>query len=406
MRISPHLHGTRATTGLGVLSLTTVVALTSFGPADAAPAGQAARIAPNATAGILTATSALNDHNVWSVGYAQGGDSTITPLTQHWDGTGWSVAPAPVPAGRSHGQLQGVVTLSSKLAWAVGSTTSDADGSSRTLAERWNGKKWKVVPTAEPDAVSSSYLQSVTAVSENDVWAVGYYYGGNDGDGGTVIEHWDGTSWSLVPNADPADAFHASLQGVSAQSRKDVWASGFYYDPAGAGTTLIEHWNGKKWKHVDSPNSPNSPDTEFHAISAVSANDVWATGFTTLTGSTFLPLAEHWNGKKWAIVDIAPPTGSQNTYLYAVDGLNAKDVWATGYYYSGGSYLTLAEHWNGRKWKVSPTPNTPGALSNYLFGVSMVSSDDVWSAGGSFLSADIPFMQSWDGASWNLVPVG
>ena len=169
----------------------------------------------------------------------------------------------------------------------MGSTTSDADGSSRTLAEHWTGRKWQVVATAEPDAVSSSYLQAVTAISDTDVWAVGYYYGGVDGDGGTIIEHWDGKSWSLAASADGANPFHASLQGVSALSTTDVWASGFFYDESGAAVTLVEHWNGVKWKLVDSPNSPASPDTELHAVSAVSAKDVWATGFTTLNGSTY-----------------------------------------------------------------------------------------------------------------------
>lgn len=385
---------------LAISVVVLALSLAATGGADALD-----RPTAGATAGILTATSARTATDVWSAGYAQAADSTITPLTEHWDGTAWKATATPLPAGRSHGQLQGIAAVSSKRAWAVGSTTSDADGSSRTLAEHWTGRKWQVVATAEPDAVSSSYLQAVTAISDTDVWAVGYYYGGVDGDGGTIIEHWDGKSWSLATSADGANPFHASLQGVSALSTTDVWASGFFYDESGAAVTLVEHWNGVKWKLVDSPNSPASPDTELHAVSAVSAKDVWATGFTTLNGSTYLPLTEHWNGKKWSIVDSAAPSGSSNTYLYAVDGLARKDVWATGYYLKDGVYQSLAEHWTGKKWKVVPTPNTAGAVANYLFGVSMISTDDVWTAGGSFVSADIPFMQHWDGDTWSMVPV-
>ncbi len=99
------------------------------------------------------------------------------------------------------------------------------------------------------------------------------------------------------------------------------------------------------------------------------------------------------------------PTSSTNTYLYGVETVSAKDVWATGYYFASGSYRTLAEHWNGKKWKVVPTPNTAGSTSNYLFGVSAVSADDVWASGFSFIDDDIPVAQHWDGSAWTIVPV-
>ncbi len=231
--ISPRLR-LAALVSTGVATL----ALTAIGPADAA----------DTTAGVLLSTSALSAGDVWAAGYVQGDDTTTMPLAEHWDGTGWSVTATKIPTGRDRGLLQGIVAISPKDVWAVGSSVLLADGSNRTLAEHWNGKKWKVVPTVEPVGVSSSYLQSVTAVSADDVWAVGYYF--DSADGGSIIEHWDGTSWTLVADADPT-AFHASLQSVTATSSKDVWATGYYFDSIGAGVTLVEHWNGKKWKLVD-----------------------------------------------------------------------------------------------------------------------------------------------------------
>ena len=45
---------------------------------------------------------------------------------------------------------------------------------SGTLTEHWNGTAWSVV--ASPNAGTINSLQSVAAVSANDVWAVGYRY--------------------------------------------------------------------------------------------------------------------------------------------------------------------------------------------------------------------------------------
>ncbi len=323
------------------------------------------------------------------------------PLAEHWNGTSWSVTATKIPTGRDRGLLQDIVAISPKDVWAVGSSISTSDGSNRTLAEHWNGKKWKIFPTAEPAGVSSSYLQSVTAISTDDVWAVGYFY--DSADGGSIIEHWDGKTWTLVTDADPF-SFHPSLQSVTATSSKDVWATGFYFDSVGAGVTLVEHWNGKKWKLVASPNAPDSADTELHAISATSAKDAWATGFF-FNGSAYQPLTEHWDGSDWTIVDAVVPSGSTNTYLYGVETVSAKDMWATGYYFASGSYRTLAEHWNGKKWKVVPTPNTAGSNSNYLFGVSSVSKNDVWASGFSFTDGDIAVAEHWDGSAWTIVPV-
>src|SRR5438045_4037787 len=50
---------------------------------------------------------------------------------------------------------------------------------------------WSVVPGPAAGTVDPE-LRAVTAVSANDVWAVGYQ------DGQTLVEHWDGNLWTVV----------------------------------------------------------------------------------------------------------------------------------------------------------------------------------------------------------------
>ena len=89
-------------------------------------------------------------------------------------------------------------------------------------------------------------------------------------------------TWRIVKS--PNGSFHKNLlNGVVAISKHDAWAVGANYTglegpPLQA---LIEQWNGSQWSVVSSPN-PGSNDG-LNQVSAISANDIWATG-NTMTG--------------------------------------------------------------------------------------------------------------------------
>lgn len=360
---------------------------------------------PSESAGAFTATTQLSRSDGWAVGYLPSGDGTATPLAQHWDGSAWQQSAVPLPAGRSHAILTGVTAVSTSNLWAVGSSVSDSDGSTATLTEHWNGRRWKVVPSADPEGSHYSVLEGVTALTARNIWAVGYTLT-PDGNGYSIIEHWDGTSWSIVGNADPDSAYKASLQAVTAVSARNVWATGYYYDQTGAGVTQAQHWNGRRWKLVETPSIAGSPDAEFHAVSAASGDDIWATGFYTITGSTFLPLTEHWNGTSWSVVDAAVPDDSANTYLYGVTADSTYGAWAVGYYYapSIGAYRTLIERWNGTRWRLVDSPNPTDSSLSYLLGLDATSRSDAWAVGYSYANGDTPIAEHWNGRRWKLVP--
>src|SRR6266436_4235533 len=133
-----------------------------------------------------------------------------------------------------------------------------------TLVEHWDGTQWSIVPS--PDSGQASALYGITAISTDDVWAVGDYYTGTKDQ--TLIEHWDGTQWSLVKS--PNKSSFDELYGVAAVSSTDVWAVGdqatAYLQP---GKTLIEHWDGTTWHIYKSPNVGLT--TEYHTLLGVSA---------------------------------------------------------------------------------------------------------------------------------------
>jgi hypothetical protein len=150
----------------------------------------------------------------------------------HWNGRAWTQEPSPTPAGLGS-ELYGVAAISASDAWVVGDTVTA--GGDNPLIEHWNGRSWTLVPS--PALGASGQLAAVADLSPDSAWAVG---GGIlcPGQGAmTVIEHWNGRSWALVPS--PASG---ELTGVVATSPASAWAVGFW--TVGA-TAIIEHWNGR-----------------------------------------------------------------------------------------------------------------------------------------------------------------
>jgi hypothetical protein len=178
----------------------------------------------------------------------------------------------PVPA--SDADVLALAPVSSSDVWAVGGQPGV------TLIEHWDGKSWSVVPSPNVtgDGVVGNGLLSAAAVSATDVWAVGLttYQTDPDSDqyGRTLTEHWDGTRWSIVPSPN-SDAIHidSELSGVSAVSAGDVWAVG------GDGPYVL-HWDGKSWSRTITPTPSNRT---FFAVSALKDGHVFAGG--TVTGS-------------------------------------------------------------------------------------------------------------------------
>ncbi len=84
------------------------------------------------------------------------------------NGAGWNIVPAPDDGSYTNG-LYGVAALSQSDAWVVGEQYSYAYSSYVPLIEHWNGTAWSVVQAAQY-GVS---LRAVTAIAPDDVWAVG-----------------------------------------------------------------------------------------------------------------------------------------------------------------------------------------------------------------------------------------
>src|SRR5689334_10684538 len=82
-------------------------------------------------------------------------------------------------------------------------------------------------PAAHPSG-SAGYLElaGVSSVSPTDAWAVGRHVQFGGADWSPVILHWDGSSWNRIHGPDPGS--RAQLSAVSAIAQDDAWAVGSY----------------------------------------------------------------------------------------------------------------------------------------------------------------------------------
>ena len=332
---------------------------------------------PNASSGNneLFGAASISATDVWAVGEFTTASGLMQPLTLHWNGRKWSIVKSPT-ASSGNNILRAVAAVSATDVWAVGSFIA-ASGSGQALIEHWDGKKWSVV--ASPTAGTGNVLLGVVAVSTTDVWAVGTFALTGSGIAQTLIEHWDGTSWSVVSSPNASTQTN-ELAGVTAVSASDIWAVGEFVTSGGLIQTLIEHWDGTSWSIVSSPNA--STQDNLLAVAAVSTTDVWAVGEFVAASGVEQALIEQWNGTRWSVVS-SPSAGGSNV-LSGVAIISANDIWAVGdVVISSLSAHTLIEQWNGTAWSVVKSPNPSSAFNVLDTAAADKSSGQAWAVGQS-----------------------
>src|SRR5579875_931055 len=297
----------------------------------------------------------------------------------------WSITRSSDPSTML--SLDGIAAISPQDVWTVGYFIN-LQGTNQALTERWNGNRWINVPNPDP-GTPRSFLDGVAGDSPTDVWAVGGTAAGNWENQHTLIEHLNGTDWSLFPS------MPGVLDGVAILSANNVWAVG-----GNAGKTLVEQWNGSQWNVIPSP-SPGKYGNSLNSVTALTPSDVWAVGSYSATQFGYRSLIEHWNGSRWSVVK-SPVLGTYPYDLRAVSGIAANDIWAVGDYTTppGDITLTLAEHWNGKQWSVVPTPSPTG--DDILLGVAAIATNDVWAV-GDYSPGGQNLIEQWNGTGWNVV---
>ncbi|MDQ6878027.1 MAG: hypothetical protein M3082_10095 [Candidatus Dormibacteraeota bacterium] len=267
-----------------------------------------------AGAGNLSGITAVSSRDIWAVGH-QGSFQAGTPLAEHWNGSAWSVVPSP---SIQQGYLLGASAHGTNDVWAVGIRLGTV---SYSLIEHWDGSSWQVVPSPNP-GIDYNEIDSVVAISSRLAWAVGFSISNNVST--PILARWNGVSWNLVQS--PATGVSDNLlRSVAGLSENDVWAVGQSRSADGSSVgTLVEHWDGRGWRVVASP-SP-TPQAWLTGV-AVAGGRVWAVG-VRMDGFTNHTLIVR--GEKGLLSAVPSPNrGSGDNMLEGVAVADGK-AWAVG----------------------------------------------------------------------------
>lgn len=291
--------------------------------------------------------------------------------------------------------LYAVAALSATNAWSVGDYLAGSGKTmvDQTLIEHYDGASWSVVPSPDPGTgPNGNYLRAIAAVSTSDIYAVG-----SEGGVGALIEHFDGTSWSVMANPGVG-----VLRGIVAISAHNIWAVG---DDGGPTRTLIEHYNGSTWSVVPGPNFGLGPGdyNELSGIAAISASNIYAVGYYSTGSNSHQTFIVHYNGSQWSIIP-SPNVSGTHDYLTGVTAISASNIYAVG-----GSYTldsagkALIEHFDGQTWSIvlSSSPYTLSSLN----AVQAASASNIYAAGYSFTGTPtIPgLVEHYNGRAWKVV---
>ncbi len=262
----------------------------------------------------VACTSASDCWAVGDYGTRAVGSSVARNLALHWTGKKWFKVAVPNPEDTSENgavnSLAAIRCASPKDCWAAG--TSGVD-STVTIQENemlhFNGTKWTEADVPNPAGFlpgAINEISSLSCTSTSNCWAVGDYGGGSGGNETFLNQalRWSGHNWTQVTTPNPdgtGDNDSNILNGVTCSAASNCWAVGNLSDSSDPGTGEALHWTGTKWSRIKTPSPGGSgSETQLSGVRCVSVKDCWAVGFSSKGTRPDHALFLHWNSIKWS----------------------------------------------------------------------------------------------------------
>jgi hypothetical protein len=359
-------------------------------------------VVPSPGIGIFLDMAVVSANDIWAAGFGAG--SIRGAYVAHWNGSEWSHVTAPQPPDARQAELHDITAVSANDVWAAGYYLDNGDPNRHhTLIEHWDGSTWSIVSDPGSTGTIHTYLLGADAASANDVWAVGNR--ATFPNHQLYIERWNGSQWNVVPGPALGSDVHSFLTDVDVVSATDAYAAGYAINTTTGQTyNLIIRWNGSAWSIVPTPNLGSTP-TQLNSITVIAANDIWAVGHTGSIFGAAQTFTMHWNGSEWSIVP-SPNLGAGTDLLERVSAASANDVWAVGSHREPASPFrtrTIAMRWNSSAWSIVPTAN-PSAENNGLYGVAALSANNVWVVGSQASSSTPDLIEHYTGPCSSATP--
>lgn len=254
--------------------------------------------------------------------------------------------------------FQSISMVSADDGWAVGYIS----GKPTTLLMHFSHGQWTILPKpAGLDDYSEFAAVSMVSASDGWAWASMDIPIGDRSHGfrpGGVLLRYDGTAWKIATSVLPL-AIGSDPCALLMLSPTDGWATG-------EDKTL--HYDGTAWREVTA-----LTDKQWgggSSIAATGPKDIWIARF----GGDFV----HYDGTSWTEQGITFPFGLQlpgPIQLHGIAMSSPLEGFAVGGISNSPSGVIL-QYTSGR-WSVLST------VDEYLYGISLRSATDGWAVGAS-----------------------
>jgi hypothetical protein len=303
--------------------------------------------------------------------------------------------PTPEPVGARNAGLGAVSCPSDTRCVAVGSY-QNARHHRLGLIENWDGMRWTIVRDAALPGSQPVFLTSVSCASPRACMAVGIKEPNTHLSGlQPVSERWDGTRWHVAYIAIPRHAAINDLSSVSCSAPASCDAVG-NMTRGNRSVALAEHWNGRQWAVAYAGPSVRLGSSTLHRVSCPSPASCVAVGDQRRTRRAEAPLVLHWNGTTWRMISLAISGRSDllgvscpNTNACLILGVTARR-----------RYTPIAEQLTGRQLRAVPVSGSGPTDPNVLGSVSCTTITRclaLGSAGATPRNSGQAIAATWDG---------
>lgn len=271
-------------------------------------------------------------------------------LAETWNGSRWVIAASANPAGATSSALGDVACAGTAFCMTVGQEVLRS-GRTQAIARAWNGHGWGPVTVPAPPRARLSELGGLACATATSCMAVGGYEL-TRARLLTYAARWDGSRWKILPTPSVPHQAASVFNAVSCPTPARCVAVGFSNGRQGE-HPLIETWSNGRWQR-----NTISRLIVRAGLAGVSCPD--ATHCVAVGWDSPAALIEVDNGSGWRMQ--TPPfrgKDNSNTLLH-VSCTTPSNCEAVGTRFKAAvplSNRTLAEIWDGQHWAVQPAPS-------------------------------------------------
>lgn len=310
----------------------------------------------------MSSVTATGPHDAWALGMPNGGGPGCGADVEHWDGASWRRVPVPrgVALGLGFSLTPPVAASSPADAWIFPTVLASWNGPVYSYALRWTGRTWR-----KSRFPADLIVGSAAAFGPADVWA----FGGVERPDNVLIPYaarYGGHAWRKV-------VLPVAPLGVSALSRRDMWAVGpslaTAAKPLARQVILAAHWTGRRWRTVPVPAikvPKGTSSLDSGQVAAAGPHDIWW-AYQVTAGEPSPTGLLRWHGGHWHAIKL--PAAIAGIDAMTQDGHGG--VWLIADVVLNYNFVQYWYHYSHGQWSRQLVP-TPRRYNNTLFGMAWI----------------------------------